>query len=74
MDPTLNQRQTLGRMILGNGEAGKQGDNMRLDPLYQEHVIEAQSNGMQPLTREQWIQQYLQSQRPQTVSGLMQTY
>ncbi len=69
----MDLRKALARQLLGSGQIGQQADNMQLDPLYQEHVMESRNNGMDPMPRSQWVQQYMQQQKgPQTISGLVQ--
>lgn len=58
-----DKRLQLARALLGKNEVRKQGDNMRLDPLYQQHVIDSQVSGTPTLPRDQWMQQYMAQQK-----------
>ncbi len=62
-----NQRQTVGRMILGSGMAGNAADSMRLQPIWKQAVINQETD----LPFEEWMKQYQMQQGGGTVGGLM---
>ena len=64
MDPT--QRQTIGRMILGTGMAGKAADKMQMHPIWKNAVINGETN----LQFEEWLKQH-QMQQQGTVGGMV---
>jgi hypothetical protein len=49
-----SQSQQMGNM---GGMVGNAQQNMKLAPLYQQYSIEMQSNGQQPLSYQQFVQQ-----------------
>lgn len=66
MDP--NQRQTVGRMMLGSGMAENAADSMQFHPMWKQAVI----NGETDLQFPEWLKQYKMQQGGGTVGGLVQ--
>lgn len=66
MDP--RQQQLMG--MLGNGLARGAGQNLMMNPQYQQYAMQMQESGQQPLPPEQWMQM-MKMQQASQMQGLL---
>ena len=65
MELGQQRTQTIARMMLGSGMAGKAADAMKFRPIWQQQIVNQETD----LPFEEWLRQY---QQPQTIGTMVQ--